>query len=71
MRIQVPLVIEMTDEQVKQYASEFGLPAQGGTLYAREVVEHVRGRVLASVQDSVAFGETGDGTRRAGISIKR
>ncbi len=73
MRIQVPLVIEMTDEQVRQYADEFGLPAKGGRLYAREVVEDVQRYVLTCVQDSAAFGETGDGndTRGAGVSIKR
>ena len=62
MRIQVPLVIEMTDEQVKQYAAEYGLPAQGGQLYAREVVQNIRSYVLACVQDSAAFGS---------VSIKR
>jgi hypothetical protein len=73
MQIQVPLVIDMTDEQVKQYADEYGLPAQGGKLYAREVVENVRSYVLTCIQDSAAFGETGDGngTRGAAVSIKR
>lgn len=72
MRIQVPLVIEMTDEQVRQYAGEYGLPAQGGKLYAREIVEKVQGYVLTCVQDSAAFRETGDGTgtRGASVSIK-
>ena len=36
IRIQVPLVIEMTD---KQYADEYRLPAQGGRLYARAFAE--------------------------------
>ena len=58
MRIAVTLVIDMTDEQVKQYADEYGLPAKGGTLYAREVVEDVRSYVLTCIQDSAAFGET-------------
>ncbi len=42
-------------------------------LYAREVVEDVQRYVLTCVQDSAAFGETGDGndTRGAGVSIKR
>lgn len=71
MRIQVPLVIEMTDEQVRQYANEYGLPAQGGRLYAREVVEDVQRYVLSCIQDSAAFGETGNGTRGADVSIKR
>ena len=71
MRIQVPLVIDMTDEQVKQYADEYGLPALGGKLYAREIVANVQSYVLTCIQDSVAFGETGDGTRGAAVSIKR
>ncbi len=73
MRIAVTLVIDMTDEQVKQYADEYGLPAKGGTLYAREVVEDVRSYVLTCIQDSAAFGETGDGngTRGAEVTIKR
>jgi hypothetical protein len=73
MRIQVHLVIEMTDEQVNQYAGEYGLPSQGDRLYAREVVENVQSRVLSCVQDCAAFGETGDGngTRGATVSIKR
>ena len=73
MRIVVPLVVDMTDEQVRQYADEFGLPAKGGRLYAREVVEDVQRYVLSCVQDSPAFGEVGDGngTRGATVSIKR
>jgi hypothetical protein len=70
---QVPLVIEMTSEQVKQYAEEYGLPAQDGGLYAREVVENVQGYVLTCVQDSAAFGGAGDGngTQGATVCIKR
>jgi hypothetical protein len=73
MRIPVTLVIDMTDQQVEQYAAEYGLPAKGGRLYAREVVEDVRRYVLTQVQDSAAFGEAGDGTgaRGAAVSIKR
>ena len=73
MRIAVTLVIDMTDEQVQQYADEYGLPAKGGRLYTREVVEDVQRYVLTSVQDSPAFGETGDGngTRGATVDIKR
>lgn len=72
MRIPVTLVIEMSDEQVGQYANERGLPAGGGRLYAREVVENVRSYVLTCVQDSPVLGETGDGngTRGADVSIK-
>lgn len=73
MRIQVPIVIEMTEQQVQQYANEYGLPAAGGKLYAREVVEHVQSYVLTRIQDSAAFGESGDGngTRGAEVTIKR
>jgi hypothetical protein len=73
MRIAVTLVIDMTDDQVKAYADGYGLPRDGGRLYAREVVEDVRSYVLTAVQDSPAFGEIGDGdgTRGADVSIKR
>jgi hypothetical protein len=73
MRIQVPLVIDMTDEQVSRYAAEYGLPEGGGKLRARDVVEHVQRRALTCVQDSEAFGETGDGhgTRSADVNLKR
>lgn len=72
MRIAVTVVIEMSDEQVKDYANEYGLPRSGGRLYAREVVEEVRDYVLTAVQDSPAFGEVGagDGTRGADVSLK-
>lgn len=72
MRIAVTVVIEMTDEQVKDYADEYGVPRNGGRLYAREVVEDVRGYVLTAVQDSPAFGEIGDGkgTRGADVTVK-
>jgi hypothetical protein len=63
VRIQVPIVIEMTDEQVKQYAAEHGLPADGGRLYAKEVVADVQSYVLTCIQDSAAFG--------AEVTIKR
>lgn len=71
MRIPVPLVIEMTDEQVEQYADEYGLPRTDGRVYARHVVEDVRSQVLTLIRDSEAFGETGDGTRGADVTIKR
>lgn len=71
MRIQVPLVVEMTDEQVSQYAAERGLEAEGGHPRARVVVADVQSYVLAMVQDSASFGEDGNGTRGADVSIKR
>jgi hypothetical protein len=75
MRIAIPLVIEMTDEQVEQYAAEYGLPlpVSDGKVRARDVVDDVRSYVLTCIQDSTAFGETGvgDGTRGADVAIKR
>jgi hypothetical protein len=73
MRIHVPLVIEMTGEQLAAYASEYGLPRHGGRLTAKEVVDDVQGYVLTCVQESAAFCEIGDseGTRGADVSIKR
>lgn len=72
IKVQVPLVIEMTGEQVAAYAEEYGLPKEGGPLRARHIVEDVRAYVLTCVQDSAAFGEIGlgDGTRAADVSIK-
>lgn len=73
MRIQIPLVIEMTDEQVAEYAAEQGLPHHTGPLRAKDIMEDVQAYVLTAIQDSAAFGETGDGrgTRAADVSIKR
>lgn len=59
MRIAVTLVIEMTDEQVKVYADEYGLAKPGFRLYARDVVEDVRSAVLAAIQGSPVFCEGG------------
>lgn len=59
MRIQVPLVIEMTGEQVREYAAERGL---GGTR-AKTVVDDVRASILTGVQD--LFGDSGT------VEIKR
>jgi hypothetical protein len=66
VRVVVSVVIDMTGGQVEQYASRFGLPAEGGRLYTREIVEHVRGHVLTCVQDSPVLAQAG-----AGVSIKR
>jgi hypothetical protein len=71
MQIKVPVIIEMTDEQVADYARTYGLPADGGKLYTREVVEDVRAYVLGCVQESAAFGETGTGDGGASVSIGR
>jgi len=72
MRVTVTVVIEMTGEQVRDYASSYGLPREGGTLRARHVVEDVREYVLNAVGESPAFGETGqgDGTRAATVTLK-
>jgi hypothetical protein len=56
----------MTGEQVQAYASACGLPRQGGPLRAVEVVQDVRARVLAAVQQSAAFGENG-----ATVTVRR
>ena len=50
MRTVVSLVIEMTDEQVKGYVAEFGLPFHDGPLRARDVVSSVREAVLNDIQ---------------------
>jgi hypothetical protein len=50
MRITIPVVVEMTDEQVSEYATAYGLPRGGGRLYAKEVVEDVRENVLNGVR---------------------
>jgi hypothetical protein len=65
MRILVPLVIEMTDEQVKEYVAECGLPHHDGPLRAKDIVEHVRGSVLYGIQEMADFGNGG-----ADVSIK-
>lgn len=69
MRIQIPLVIEMSDAQVRQYAVEYGLPHHDGPLRAKDIVEDVQAYVLTAIQDSAAFGECA-GIRGADVSIK-
>lgn len=73
MRIQVPLEIEMTDKQVVAYGARHGLPAEGGRLRAKDVVDDVRRRALTLVRDSAVFGEAGGdrGERAAEVRIKR
>ena len=65
IRIPVPLVIEMTPEQVQVYANENGLPRDGGPLRNREIVEDVRAYVEHVVQESYSFGNGG-----ADVTIK-
>lgn len=58
MRIQIPIVIEMTDEQVEAYADDFGLPRNGaGKVMAKDIVDDIRSYVLTEIQGSAAFGE--------------
>lgn len=57
IRIQVPLVIEMTAEQAQAYADEYGLGDGSGKVRAREIVEDVQSYVLTCIQDSAAFGD--------------
>lgn len=57
MRIVVPVVIEMSDTQVEDYAQANGLPSAGSRLYVPHVVEDVRSYVLTCIQDSAGLGE--------------
>ena len=67
MRIPITLVIEMTEQQVENYADEYGLPRNGaGTVMAKDIVDDVRSYVLTEIQGSAAFGEG-----CADVSIKR
>jgi hypothetical protein len=61
IRVQVPLVIEMTPEQLQAYAADYGL----ADLRAKTIVDDVRSYVLSCVQDSAAFTDGG-----ADVSIK-
>ena len=63
MRIAITLVIEMSDQQVKDYADAYGLPLP---IRAKDIVDDVRRQVLTGIQDSTAFGDGG-----ADVSIKR
>ena len=64
MRIAVTLVIEMSDQQVADYAEEYGLAMPGTKAPARVIVDHVRSWLLSDVKRSV-LGDMAD------ISIKR
>jgi len=61
VRIQVPLVIEMDDNQVKAYVLEASLPHHDGPLRTKNIVEDVRAYVLSSIQ----------GLLDADVTIKR
>lgn len=61
MRIVVPVVVEMTNEQVGMYAAEQGLARRGYVLHDSDVREDVRGLVLTATQglfDGMAGGAT-------------
>ncbi len=70
MRVAVTVVAGLDDGQLEAYAAACGLPRP---VRADDVVDDVRGRVLAAVQDSAAFGETvsEQGRHRADVSLKR
>jgi hypothetical protein len=64
MRVQIPLVVEMTEEQARRWAEEHGLGERDGRLYARDVVDSVRAAILEDAQDGKLNG-------RADVSIRR
>lgn len=63
MRVQIPLVVEFTDEMAREWAADNELPAEGGTVRAKHIVDDVQSYVLSHVQGS-ALG------RFADVSIK-
>jgi hypothetical protein len=64
VRFPVPLVIDMTDDQLRQWAEATGVPRTGdGSVRAKDAVDAVRAQVLAAVQ--AVLGQHAD------ISIKR
>ena len=67
MRIAVTLVIEMSDQDVADYALEHGVPQQPtGHFRARDIVDDVRGYVLTQIKGSASFYDSA-----ADITIKR
>jgi hypothetical protein len=65
IRVVVPLVIEMSDEQQTSYANASGLPHHDGPLRAKDFVDDVRLYVLGAVQHSAAFDDDG-----AAVSVR-
>lgn len=57
MRIVVPVVVDMTDPQVAEYAADSGIGTR-----AKDVVASVRSYVLTAVQESPALAGTADVT---------
>jgi hypothetical protein len=64
MRVQLPLVAEMTDEQTRQWAKEHDIPEVGGHLYARDVVDSLQAVVPDEVRGRQQNGQ-------ADVSIRR
>jgi hypothetical protein len=58
-RIAVTVVIEMTNEQERAYADEYGIGDASGKFTKKQLVNDVREYVLTSIQHSAAFGSGG------------
>jgi hypothetical protein len=64
VRFPVPLVIDMTDDQLSQWADANGVPrASDGKVRAKDAVDAMRAEVLAAIR--AVLGE------HAQVSIKR
>lgn len=67
MRFPIPLVVELPDDQLAQWAERVGGPlGGGGPVRAKDAVEAVRGQVLEAVRDR--FGALGV---QADVTVKR
>lgn len=64
MRIPIPLVVDMTDEQVAEWASLNQLPGAGSHVMAKDVGDDVRSHVLTVLNSGIL-------ARFADITIKR
>lgn len=67
MRIMIPLVIEMSDEQVSAYGVKTGL---GNKPRAKDMVDRVRANTLAAVSEYPLFAALPNGSKGADVSIK-
>jgi hypothetical protein len=64
VRFPIPLLVEMTDGQLRQWAAAKGVPrAADGKIRAKEAVDAMRAKVLAAVHGELA--------EHADVSIKR
>lgn len=62
MRIVVPVVVELSDQQVTDYGSDLGM---GAKPRAKDVVENIRGLVVEAVRaafEGSAYGSGADVT---------